>query len=124
MGARRHTVTYRACSVPHSDNGRWERALLDRVSAARSGLRRGAYRIRAGCRLVSVDRASGATMSDVRRVVQLAEAVVWWRTATGRPGRRVRHVYAAVDCGDVINLDTARAQIEGDHCWPVGGHDW
>ena len=38
--------------------------------------------------LVSVDRAPGATMSDLRCVVQLAEAVVWWRTATGRPDRR------------------------------------
>ena len=97
---------------------------MGRFFAARSALRRGGYRTRAGRRLVSVDRAPGATMSDVRRVVQLAEAVVWWRTATGRPDRRVRPVYAAVDCGDVINLDTARAQIERDHCWPVGGHGW
>jgi isoquinoline 1-oxidoreductase beta subunit len=26
---------------------------------------------------------------------------------------RVRHVYAVVDCGDIVNLDTATAQIEG-----------
>jgi isoquinoline 1-oxidoreductase beta subunit len=26
---------------------------------------------------------------------------------------KVRHVYAAVDCGDVVNLDSATAQVEG-----------
>ena len=26
---------------------------------------------------------------------------------------RVRHVFAAVDCGDVVNTDTAQAQVEG-----------
>ena len=26
---------------------------------------------------------------------------------------QVKHVYAAVDCGDVVNLDTATAQVEG-----------
>ena len=26
---------------------------------------------------------------------------------------KVLHVYAAVDCGDVINLDSATAQVEG-----------
>jgi isoquinoline 1-oxidoreductase beta subunit len=26
---------------------------------------------------------------------------------------RVRHVFAAVDCGDVVNMDTAAAQVEG-----------
>lgn len=26
---------------------------------------------------------------------------------------RVRHVFAAVDCGDVVNTDTAAAQVEG-----------
>jgi isoquinoline 1-oxidoreductase beta subunit len=26
---------------------------------------------------------------------------------------RVRHVYAVVDCGDIVNLDTAKAQVEG-----------
>jgi isoquinoline 1-oxidoreductase beta subunit len=26
---------------------------------------------------------------------------------------RVKHVYAAVDCGDVVNIDTAKAQVEG-----------
>ena len=26
---------------------------------------------------------------------------------------RVRHVYAVVDCGDVVNTDTAEAQVEG-----------
>ena len=26
---------------------------------------------------------------------------------------RVKHVYAAVDCGDVVNTDTAKAQVEG-----------
>ena len=26
---------------------------------------------------------------------------------------RVRHVFAVVDCGDVVNTDTAKAQVEG-----------
>ena len=26
---------------------------------------------------------------------------------------KVRHVYAAVDCGDVVNMDSATAQVEG-----------
>lgn len=28
-------------------------------------------------------------------------------------GLKVKHVHAAVDCGDVVNLDTARSQVEG-----------
>jgi isoquinoline 1-oxidoreductase beta subunit len=28
-------------------------------------------------------------------------------------GLRVKTIYAAVDCGDVVNLDTATAQVEG-----------
>jgi isoquinoline 1-oxidoreductase subunit beta len=28
-------------------------------------------------------------------------------------GLRIRHVFAAVDCGDVVNTDTAKAQVEG-----------
>jgi isoquinoline 1-oxidoreductase beta subunit len=36
------------------------------------------------------------------------------RVAVAPDGRlRVRHVFAAVDCGDVVNTDTAAAQIEG-----------
>jgi isoquinoline 1-oxidoreductase beta subunit len=34
--------------------------------------------------------------------------------AVSAEGRlRVRHVYAAVDCGDVVNTDSAAAQVEG-----------
>src|SRR5471032_2315207 len=34
--------------------------------------------------------------------------------AVSSEGRlKVRHVYAAVDCGDVVNLDSATAQVEG-----------
>lgn len=34
--------------------------------------------------------------------------------AVGADGAlRVKHVYAAVDCGDVVNLDTATSQVEG-----------
>ena len=37
-----------------------------------------------------------------------------WTTSIASEGRlRVRHVYAAVDCGDVVNTDSAAAQAEG-----------
>jgi isoquinoline 1-oxidoreductase beta subunit len=41
-------------------------------------------------------------------VAEVAHVAV---SAAGR--LRVKHVYAAVDCGDVVNTDTAAAQVEG-----------
>jgi len=34
-------------------------------------------------------------------------------TVSPEGGLRIRNVFAAVDCGDVVNIDTAKAQVEG-----------
>ena len=56
--------------------------------------------------------ARAAASPSAKASARIAAEVV--HVAVSPEGRlRVLHVYAAVDCGDVINVDTATAQVEG-----------
>jgi isoquinoline 1-oxidoreductase beta subunit len=51
---------------------------------------------------IALTESFGTIVAEVAHVVVSPEGVL-----------RVRHVFAAVDCGDVVNTDTAQAQVEG-----------
>lgn len=51
---------------------------------------------------IALTQSFGSIVAEVAHVVVSPEGQL-----------RVKHVYAAVDCGDVVNLDTATAQVEG-----------
>jgi isoquinoline 1-oxidoreductase subunit beta len=75
------------------------RAVLEKV-AAMSGW--GAALPRGEGRGIAITECFGSIVGEVAHVAVSADG-----------GLRVRTIYAAVDCGDVINLDTATAQVEG-----------
>jgi isoquinoline 1-oxidoreductase beta subunit len=51
---------------------------------------------------IAITQSFGTIVAEVAHVAVSPEGTL-----------RVRNVYAAVDCGDVVNTDTARAQVEG-----------
>jgi isoquinoline 1-oxidoreductase beta subunit len=51
---------------------------------------------------IAITECFGSIVAEVARVAVSAEGAV-----------KVKQVFAAVDCGDVVNADTAAAQIEG-----------
>jgi isoquinoline 1-oxidoreductase beta subunit len=51
---------------------------------------------------IAITESFGTIVAEVAHVAVSADGTL-----------RVRNVYAAVDCGDVVNTDTAKAQVEG-----------
>ncbi len=51
---------------------------------------------------IAITECFGSIVGEVAHVAVSPDGVL-----------RVKHVYAAVDCGDVVNPDTATAQVEG-----------
>jgi isoquinoline 1-oxidoreductase beta subunit len=51
---------------------------------------------------IAITQSFGTIVAEVAHVAVSADGTL-----------RVRNVFAAVDCGDVVNTDTARAQVEG-----------
>lgn len=75
------------------------RAVLERVAAMADW----GSRLPAGeGRGMALVECFGSIVGEVAHVAVSPEGVL-----------RVRHVFAAVDCGDVVNTDTATAQVEG-----------
>jgi isoquinoline 1-oxidoreductase beta subunit len=51
---------------------------------------------------IAITQSFGTIVAEVAHVAVSADGTL-----------RVRNVFAAVDCGDVVNTDTAKAQVEG-----------
>ncbi|MCC7241598.1 MAG: xanthine dehydrogenase family protein molybdopterin-binding subunit [Acidobacteria bacterium] len=75
------------------------KAVLERVAAMANW---GAPLPAGEGRGIALCESFGTIVGEVAHVAVSAEG-----------GLRVRHVYAAVDCGDVVNPDSATAQVEG-----------
>jgi len=91
------------------DSFEFRRDLLDEQPRFKAVLERAASMAGWGTPLPDGEGRGIALVESFNTIVaQVAHVAV---SPAGR--LRVRHVYAAVDCGDVVNLDTAAAQVEG-----------
>jgi isoquinoline 1-oxidoreductase beta subunit len=87
----------------------FRRSLLDKAPRFKAALEKAADMAgwggplpRGEGRGIAICESFGTIVAEVAHVAVAADGTL-----------AVKHVYAAVDCGDVVNLDTARSQVEG-----------